>query len=102
MPLAIGDNALDEVVVEAYRVVRILARDGEVGLGIPVRVIGPEVDGGIALARELDDPLNIILWDHRAARGTDLALKRRVSRRDEAIVAQRLALDTGQHDQAEM
>ncbi len=98
MPLAIGKDALDEIVVEAHRVVRVLARDCEIGFGVPVRVIGPEVDRGIALARELDDALDVILGDHRTARGADLALQRRVFRRDEAVVAQRLALDASQHD----
>ena len=44
--------------VDAHRVVGVLAGDGEIGLAIPVGVVGREVDVGVALLGELDDALD--------------------------------------------
>jgi hypothetical protein len=42
-------DGAQEVVGDAHRVVGVLARDGEIGLGIPVGVVGREFDVGVAL-----------------------------------------------------
>src|SRR5213075_2151480 len=44
---------------------------GQVGVRIPVQVVFGEVDVGVALAREVDDALDVVLGDHRLARGGD-------------------------------
>src|SRR5690606_17481648 len=89
-----------EGIRHAHRVVRILARYGEIGFRIPVGVIGREFDFRVALPGELDDPLDVVLGDHRLARGDDLAAQLHVLLRIEAVVtAAQLA---GRHDGVEV
>ena len=68
-----ASTASQEVVGDAHRVVRVLAGDGEIGLRVPIGVVGVEVDVGIALARELDDALDVVLGHGGAAGELDLS-----------------------------
>ena len=95
LPVGAGQDAVEEVIGDPHRVVRVLPGDGQIGLGIPIRVVGAEVDRGVALAGELDHPLDIIFRDHRPAGGADLAFQRRVLRRVGALAA-------GRHDQVQV
>jgi hypothetical protein len=51
-------DGAQEAVGHPHGVVGVLAGDGEIGLRIPVGVVGIEGDRGIALAGELDDALD--------------------------------------------
>ena len=95
LPVAVGLDRVQEVVGDAHRIVGVLAGDGEIGLRIPVGVVGVELDVAIALARELDDALDHAVGHVVAARQLDLALQRRVLVDGEAIVARALAIDAG-------
>ncbi len=88
-PLAVLAHALQEVVRDAHGIVRVLARDGEIGLAVPIGVVGLELDRGAALLGELDDALDIALGDHGAPRRADLALQGGVLRRIAAARPQR-------------
>ena len=90
-PFAIGFDGAHEGVRDAHRVVGILARDRRIGLRLPVGVEGGEFDVSIALARELDDALNVILRQLGTAGGHNLAAQPGISLRIEAIGA-------GRHD----
>src|SRR5690606_24670924 len=63
VPLAIVFNGAREVVGDADGVVRVLARNGEVGFGIPIGVVDGEFDIGITLPRELDDAEDVVFRD---------------------------------------
>src|SRR5690606_37896089 len=75
-----------------------LAGNGEVGLGVPVLVIGAEIERVVALTCELDDALDVVLRYGVLLGGLDLALQRRVLGRVVAVVAIALAIDAGLHD----
>ena len=66
VPVAVGLDRLEEVVGDAHRIVRVLARDGEIGLAIPIGVVGREVDVLVALLGELDHALDEVVRHHRA------------------------------------
>ena len=95
VPLAVGLNRLEEMVGDTHRIVRVLPRDGEIGLAIPIGVVGWEVDVLVALLGELDHALDEIIRHHRAARELDLALERGVLLRREAVIARPLAIHAG-------
>jgi hypothetical protein len=99
-PVAIGLDRGEEVVGDAHRVVGVLARDGEVGLGIPVGVVGREIDRAVALLGELDHAQDVVVRDHRRARAGDRRLERLVGARVEAGLALRAV--AGGHDRVEM
>ena len=63
VPVATLNGASHEGFREPDRVVRVLPRDRDIGVGIPIGIIGREGNGGVALAGELDGPLNVILWN---------------------------------------
>src|SRR5579875_942040 len=69
LPVAVFQLAFEKRVRNPHRIVRILPGDRQIGLGIPVGVIGAEIDLRAALAGELDDPADIVLRDHGAAGG---------------------------------
>ena len=73
IPLAVGLDRVQEGVGQADRIVRVLARDGEIGLRLPVGVVGVEFERRIALAGELDDALDDAVRNLVPARGLDLA-----------------------------
>ena len=80
LPVAVVLDPLEKIVGDAHRVVRVLAGDGEIGFRFPVGVVGAEVDLGVALAGELDDPLDVIVRHHRRGARADFALQGRVLR----------------------
>ena len=86
-PLAVLGGAAHERLGDAHRVVRVLPRDRDVGVRIPIGVVGGEIDRGVTLAGELDHPLDIVLGDQRLARGADRLAQAGVARRREAAVA---------------
>ena len=104
LPIAIGLDALKERVGDAHGVVGVLAGDREIGVAVPIGVVGPEIDPLVALLRELDHSLHIVLRDHRAPRRLDLALQRRVRMRIELPLAQRFRFGrmTSGHDGIEV
>ena len=67
VPVAIGLDGAEEIVLQRDRVVGVLAGDREVGLRIPVGVVDREIDLGVALPGELDDALDVVV--RRPARG---------------------------------
>ena len=75
VPVAVGQHRLDEAVGHPDRVVGVLAGDGEIGIRIPVRVVARELDRGEALARQLHDPLDVVLRHLGPARGRDRLLE---------------------------
>ncbi len=79
LPVGIVGDRLDEVVGHAHRVVRVLARHRQIGVGIPIGVIGLEVDLGIALSGELNDPLDVVFRDLDLARLEDRLAQRLVA-----------------------
>ena len=95
-------TACEEGVGQAHRIVRVLARDGEIGLRLPIGVVGVEFERGVALAGELDDALDDAVRNFVLARGLDLAFERRVLVDVEAIVARALAIDAGPEDRLQM
>ena len=107
LPVFVALDALQELVRHAHRVVGVLAGDGEVGLRIPIGVIGREFDVLEALARELDDAQDVVVRHLVAARFFDGALQGRVLGGIEAalvgdarlgLAALGLAVDAGLHD----
>ena len=74
-PVGVIPDRLQEGIGDAHRVVRILARNGDIGLGIPVGVIGGEFDAGIALTRILQDAPHIGFRDHRLLGRPDRGLQ---------------------------
>ena len=97
LPVTLVENSLQIFVADADRVVGILAGNCQICLGIPVGVVGLELDLGVALTRELDHPLDIVFRDHRAACRLDRLLQSAVGARVEAVIAVALVL-TGGHD----
>ena len=79
-----------------------ISRDGEIGFAVPVGVVDRKFDVGVALPRELDDALDVVVGDVILAREPDLALERRVLLGLEAVVARALAVDTGFQDGAQV
>ncbi len=98
VPVLIAFDSAQELVGDAHRVVRVLAGDREIGFRIPVGVIGVELDVRVALTRELDDALDVIVRHEVAARELDRLLQRRVLLRVEAIVARAFAIHAGLED----
>src|SRR4029079_18080694 len=93
LPVGAGFDAFEEVVGDAHRVVRVLPGDGDVGFRFPIRVVNLEIDFRDALAGKLDDPLDIVLRDHRPPGEADFALQGGVGGRVEFSVFM-----AGRHD----
>ncbi len=102
VPFAVGLDRLEEAVGDAHRIVRVLAGNGEIGLAVPVGVVGREIDVLVALLGELDHALDVIVGDHRLARELDLALERGIFLGREAVVARALAVHAGLQDRLEV
>ena len=103
IPFATVAHRLQKGVGNPHRVIRVLTRNGQIGFGVPVGVVGFEIDFGEPLACELDHPLDIIFRDHDLTRGDDRAPQGQVFLRLEAVVTQgRVAVDTGRHHLVEM
>ena len=91
-PVGIVLHGLQEGVGHPHRVVRILARDGDIGLGIPVHVIGREFDRGIALLGVLQDAIGVGVGDHGLFGRLDRRLQGRVFRRIHRILGRAIPL----------
>jgi hypothetical protein len=78
VPLAVGLDRLQEVIRDAHRVVGVLPRNGQIGFGIPIGVIGREIDVLVALPGELNHALDVVVGHVAPARELDLALQRRI------------------------
>ena len=102
VPVAVGFHGAPESVAQRNGVVGVLARDSEIGFGIPVRVVGLELDVVVALARELDDALDVVLRHLRLLGGAHFPLQRRVLVRIEAVAVRALAVHAGLHDRLEV
>ena len=102
VPVAVGFHRAQEVVLQRHRVVGVLARNGEIGFRIPVGVVDREVDVLVALLRELDHALDVVIGHQRPAGELDLAAQRRVLLGQEAVVARALAVDAGAHHRLEV
>ena len=97
VPLRAGLDRAQEVVGDPNGVVRVLAGDREIGVGIPVGVIGVELDVLEALMGELDHALDIVVRNLIAARGLDGLLQGGVLLGVVAIVAGAFAIHAGLH-----
>jgi hypothetical protein len=60
-PVGIVGNRIQESVGHANRVVRVLARDRQVGFRIPIGVVDPEFDAVVTLLGEGDHALDVIV-----------------------------------------
>ena len=101
-PLMVGFDGAQEGVGDAHRVVGILTGDGRIGFRFPVEVERREFDVAIALARELDNALDVVLGQLDPTGGDDFAPERRIASRIERRVALDVAVEAGAHDGAEM
>ena len=88
LPILVLDDRIEELVGDAHRVVRILARYGEVGFAVPVGIVGREVDFLVALTCELDDATNVVVRHMVASRFLDGSLQLRVLGRVEAALVE--------------
>ena len=102
VPVAVGLDRFQELVGDAHRVVRVLARDGQIGFQVPVGVVDREFDVAIALLGELDHALDVVVGHVVAPRELDLALQRRVLLRLEAIIARAFAVHAGLQDRLQV
>ena len=98
VPVLVLFNSIEERVRHPHRVVGVLARDRQVGLRVPIRVVGREVDVLIALLGKLDDAQDVIVGHLIAARLLDGAFQSGVLGGLETIVAVGLAVNAGLHD----
>ena len=87
VPGAAGLDLPQEGVGHADRVVGVLARDGEIGLGLPVGVVDAEVDLGEALLGPADRAVDAGLGHQRLPRLANRVAERRVGLGLEAIGA---------------
>ena len=97
VPVAAIFHRAQKVVGDANGVVRVLAGDREIGVRIPVGVIGVELDVLEALLGELDHALDVVVRNLIAARGLDGLLQGRVLLGVVAIVAGAFAIHAGLH-----
>ena len=101
-PLTVIFHRLQEFVRHADGVVGVLAGNGQIGVRIPIRVIGAEVDVLVALPGELDHTLDVVFRHMRLAGGEHFALQGRVLLRAEAILIGAVAVDARLHDGVEV
>ncbi len=74
-PILLRVHGLEELVRDADRVVRVLARNGEVGFAVPIGIEDGELDVAEALLCELDDAQDVVVRHVVAARFLDGALQ---------------------------
>ena len=80
LPGRILAHGAQEGVGHADRIVRVLPRDAGIGLAVPVRVIGRELDAVEALLGVLQHAVHVGLGDHRALGAADRGLQGGVQR----------------------
>src|SRR5882672_1033499 len=83
----VRSDGAQEIIRHPHRVVRVLAGHRHIGFGIPIGVVGAEIDPVVALLREGNDALDVIVGNVGFACRSDLALQRRIEGRIEAIIA---------------
>ena len=94
-PLGVILHGLQESVGHADRVVRVLARDGDVGFRIPIHVIGGEFDAGVALLCVLQDTVGIGVRDHGLLGRFDRRFQSRVLGGIDRILGRAIPLANG-------
>ncbi len=102
LPLFVLLDGTQEVVLQRDGVVRVLAGNGEIGLRVPVGVVGRERDRGVTLLGELDDALHVVFRHGVLLGRLDGALERGVDGRVKAVAVLSFAVDAGLHHLAEM
>src|SRR3546814_4420817 len=78
-PGVVVQHRLDEGVGHPHRVVGVLAGYREVGVGIPIAVVGLEVDRGVALLGELHHAGDVVLRHQGGARSLHRGAQREVA-----------------------
>ncbi len=102
IPFAVFQHRLQEFIRHAHRIVGVLAGDRKIGFRIPIGVVRLERDFLVALFGKGDDALDVIVRDHRFARGLDLAAQRRVLGRIKAIIIVAVAIHAGLQHRGQM
>ena len=85
LPIGVVAHGLQETICHADRVVGVLTRHGQIGVGVPIRVIGREFDGGEALLGILQDALHISFRDRAFLGFADRLLQPRIFLRVERV-----------------
>ena len=67
-PIIVIAHGIEEGIGHAHRVVRVLAGHGRVGLRVPIGVVGCKLNARVALARVVEDTLDVGLGDFRLLR----------------------------------
>ena len=101
-PLAIGLDGAQEVVGHPNGVVSVLAGNRDVGFGLPVRVERRKVDMTVALARKLDDALDVVFGQLRAPCRHDFMAQLRVLLGIERGITVDVGVEAGAHYGVEM
>ena len=78
VPILVVTDRGKKIIGDTHRVIGVLSGDRQIGIRIPICIVGFKLDGGVALARELDDPLDVILGNIMFARGENCCFQRRV------------------------
>ena len=99
LPVGIRLHRFYEFIGDTHGVVGVLARDSEIGLRIPVGVIGAQFKLRVTLARKVDGATDRVLRDHRCAGAGNGLLQGRVVGGAEAALVTHLA---GGHDGVEV
>ena len=98
LPRGVVLDRVQEGVGHADRVVRILARDGDVGFRIPVGIIGREFDRGEALLRVLQHAVGVSIRDQGLFGRFDRGLQRRILRRINRVFGRAVPLADRRED----
>ncbi len=84
-PVRIRAHRLEEGIGHPHRIVRVLPRDREIGVAVPVGIVGPELDRGEALLGVLQNALDVGLGNLRLLRRADGRLEARIDLRIDRI-----------------
>ena len=87
VPVLATLDLAEEVVGHAHGVVRVLTRNGQVGVAVPIGVVGRDLDLGEALPRHFDHAVDVVIRHLRPTRFADRLLQRGVGFGIEALVA---------------
>ncbi len=98
IPIAVVFNRAQEIFCDANRVVGVLARDRQIGVAVPIGVIGGEFDLFKALLGKSDNALDSVVGHLVLARSFDGFLQLRIILRIEAIHIGAVNAGTNGHD----
>ncbi len=87
VPVLTTLDLAEEVVGHAHGVVRVLTGNGQVGVAVPIGVVGRNLDFGEALPRHFDHAVDVVVRHLRPACFADRLLQRRVGFGIETLVA---------------